>query len=209
VNQVLKFNTAATKVGFTSDLHFNQQNPDIAIWDKRGFVSLDEMRAGLIAAMKPFDVIIHGGDMTLNTTEEQLIEILDQIPGTIYTLWGNHPNPLWKIYKREVAAKFGEGLEVYPFKWRNVVFMGSQAVLEVNRKTIILNHFPLQIWDGRKHGFWHLCGHSHGSFEQTRPEYPTDFRLDIGWDVHNKILTFTDIAGIMSGKSIGQTLDHH
>jgi len=209
MNQVLKFNSRATRIGFTSDLHFNQKNPDIAIWKQRGFATLDEMNSGVIATLQPFDVIIHAGDMTLNTTEEELIGFLDRIPGVIYTLWGNHPNPLWKIYKREVAAKFGEGFEVYPFRWRNIVFMGSQATLEVNKKTIVLNHFPLQIWDGRKHGFWHLMGHSHGSFNQTRPEYPTDYRLDIGFDIHKKPLTFEEISAIMAGKSIGETLDHH
>lgn len=209
MNRVLKFNSTAQRIGFTSDLHLNQKNPDIAIWNERGFPGLSEHNAGVIKTLQDFDIIFHAGDMTLNTTEEEFGAFIAQIPGTIYTLWGNHPNPMWAIYKREVAAKFGEGIEVYPFKWRNVVFMGSQVVLEVDKKTIIMNHFPMQIWDGRKHGFWHLCGHSHGSFKQTRPEHPQDYRLDIGWDIHKKPLTMGEIRAIMNGKSIGAPLDHH
>lgn len=127
MNRVLKFNTASQRIGLTSDLHLNHAKE--FLWQGRGFNSVVEHNAAVIATLQPFDVIIHAGDMFLNATEDDVAAILAQIPGTIYTLWGNHPNPLWKIYNREVAAKFGEGFEVYPFKWKNVVFRRQDLVL--------------------------------------------------------------------------------
>jgi len=207
VNQILKFDSRAIRLGLTSDWHLFHAKE--FLYGGRGFKNVEEHNAGVIATLQDFDTLIHLGDMFLNATEEQAICALDKIPGTIYTLWGNHNAVLWPVFKREMAQKYGEGLEVYPYRWRNVIFIGNQATVEIDKKTIVLNHFPLQIWDGRKHGFFHLAGHSHGSFKQTRPEHPQDYRLDIGWDIHKKPLTMGEIRAIMNGKSIGEPLDHH
>lgn len=207
MNRVLKFNSTAQRIGISSDFHFYHAKE--FLYGGRGFKNVEEHNAGVIATLQDFDVLIHLGDMFLNATEEQAICVLDKIPGVIYTLFGNHNSVLWPVFKREMSQKYGEGLEVYPYRWRNVVFIGNQATIEIDKKTIVLNHFPLQIWDGRKLGTYHCLGHSHGSFDQTRPEYPTDYRLDVGWDIHRKPLTMAEVTAIMSKKSIGKPLDHH
>jgi hypothetical protein len=47
----------------------------------------------------------------------------------------------------------------------------------------------------------HLCGHSHGKCEESRPEHKEFKILDCGWDIHHKPLTMKEIQEIMDTKS--------
>lgn len=197
MNKILKFNTASARIGFTSDLHLNHGK----LYAERGFESLAAMNDAIIASLQNFDVIISGGDMTLNTTEEDLDGFLPRIPATIYTLWGNHPNPLWKIYKREVLARYHEEVEVYPFKWRNLIFMGNYAEFLIDKRAVILSHYAIRSWNHLKYDSFMLHGHEHGAMPESLPANNTSGKiLDIGWDVHKRALTFQEIEEIMSQK---------
>jgi hypothetical protein len=68
-------------------------------------------------------------------------------------------------------------------------------------------HFPVAIFDGMNHGSMHLCGHSHGNYEISRPENHEQKILDCGWDVHKKPLTMKEIETIMSHKNLKKL--HH
>jgi hypothetical protein len=57
------------------------------------------------------------------------------------------------------------------------------------------------------YGAAHLCGHSHGSYQLSRPEDKTHKILDCGWDIHRKPLTMKEIEDIIDSKHIGNK--HH
>lgn len=197
---------------FTGDLHLGHKQE--FVWGARGFTSVEEHKAGVIKSINEHvcssDNLINVGDFCLNSNEEDVLEYLNSIKcQNIFSLWGNHPNPLWSIYKREVAKQYGEGIEVYPFRFKSLIFIGDEGHFRVDGKIIEANHFPLQIWDFRKNGAWHICGHSHGGFEKTRAEYSEDLRLDVGWDQYKRPLSWSMLKDIMSKKRLGESLDHH
>ena len=75
----------------------------------------------------------------------------------------------------------------YPFhhdkKWQkreypNVVYHDPMVSLKLDR-CLHLCHFPLEIWDRKHYGAWHLHGHSHGKAPKMLG------RLDVGVDCWN------------------------
>lgn len=194
------------KVFFSSDLHLNH-NPswEIPIWKQRGFNSVQEMNDGIIKsindAVAEDDILFLLGDFTLNCKMEQFHYLRGQIKcREIFTLWGNHPSPLLAYYKDRVSETF-DVEEVYPLFLANVTILGHYAEVIVNKQLIILNHFPLSIWNEQKRGAWHLTGHSHGGFEDTLPTTTNTGKiLDVGWDVFRKPVSMDDIRPIMDKK---------
>jgi len=206
MNRFLKFNSAAQRIGLTSDLHFYHAKE--FLYGGRGFKNVEEHNAGVIATLQDFDVLIHLGDMFLNATEEQAICVLDKIPGVIYTLWGNHNAVLWPVFKREMAQKYGEGLEVYPHKWRNIVFIGNYCEMLIDGHHCVLSHYPLLSWNSMAHGSIMCHGHEHSKIPNSLPDGKCGKILDVGWDVFKRPVTFPEILTIMSGKSIA-SVGHH
>lgn len=216
----------------TSDTHLNHDPKwKIPLWEGRGFKSSKEHTDFIIdtinATVRPGDTLIHLGDFCLNTSESQCEELLSRIRcQTIYLLWGNHNNPLWKIYRREVLKALNritqgyssasldgynspEDLEVYPFRYRNVVFLGNYLEAIIGGKLYVMEHYPVHVFNEMKHGVFHLCGHSHYGLDFSRAENLGNKILDVGWDGWNKPYTPEEIEGIMAKKAIFATTDHH
>lgn len=129
---------------YISDTHFGHKN--ILKYDNRPYFTVAEMDADLIKrwnnAVKPTDTVYHLGDFSwLKPAEES--EILQQLNGTKILIRGNHdykPTPEWK--------------EVLPF-----------AEIVDNGRHVILSHFPIASYKNMTHGYYHLYGHVHNSFE--------------------------------------------
>lgn len=198
------------KVFFSSDLHLNH-NPswEIPIWKQRGFNSVQEMNDGIIKSINDTvnydDVLFLLGDFTLNCKPEQFHNLRGRINcQNILTLFGNHPSPILSIYKDFIVNQFGDGfknLHIYPLTVANVTIFGHYAEAIVDNQLIILQHFPLSIWEEQKRGAWHLTGHSHGGFEDTLPTTTNTGKiLDVGWDVFRKPVSMNDIRSIMAKK---------
>lgn len=211
--QQLKFKDAPeSRVYFTSDLHLNHK-PEF-IWKARGYNSIQEHNSGVIekinSIVRAQDVLFNLGDLFLNTQEEQAIEILDKINcQNIYSCWGNHGFPLAKIYKREVAKQYSPGIEVYPFRFKNLIFIGDYLEVIINGKVMILSHYPLAVFNHSKYGAYSLSGHSHYGYEKTQAQHKEGLMLDVGWDGHGKPLSFEEINNIMATKTIKQEDNHH
>jgi calcineurin-like phosphoesterase family protein len=206
--KVLKFKTKDQKVWFTSDLHWNH-NPkwEIPIWKSRGFSSVEESNRYTINKINelvaPNDILFSLGDLTLNCSEDEFESFIGQINcRNIYCLWGNHPNPMAKIYKRKILDYFNEEIDAYPFRYRNIIFIGHHAEIIVDKQYINLNHYPIHIFNHMSGESWCLCGHSHLEFPQSQPGYPTQKLLDVGWDGYLKPLSFDEISDIMSKKNL-------
>lgn len=129
---------------YISDTHFGHKN--ILKYDNRPYFTVAEMDADLIKrwnnAVKPTDTVYHLGDFSwLKPAEES--EILQRLNGTKILIRGNHD------YKPTA-----EWAEVLPF-----------AEIVDNGRHVILSHFPIASYKNMTHGYYHLYGHVHNSFE--------------------------------------------
>ena len=220
---------------FTSDLHIGHDKE--FLYGPRGCSSRKEHIEFLINQINSQagydDLIIHCGDMCLTATEEEYHYWLTQIKcKNIWSIVGNHDNRFTKLIKNiSRSDEFQwEGLsksELFLKTNKDIRSLGHQLEITViepscvvgkkaHRRSITLNHYPMQLWNKSHHGSWHLCGHSHGSFEETSIDYPYYKRFDCG--VENGLeyreigegfmFHWEDVKAIMSKKSIFVG-DHH
>lgn len=231
MNKVIKIRqTEEQKVYWMSDSHLNH-NPKwkVPLWEARGHKSSVEHTDFIInkinEIVRPNDILFHLGDFCLNTEENGLNELLARIHcQNIYLLWGNHNNPLWKIYKRETDKLFnllqenlfrhncdenvGEG-EIYPFRYKNIIFLGNYAEIVVDGQYFILCHYPIHVFNYMKDGAKMVCGHSHYGLSFSQADNLSSKILDIGWDGFARPLSTEEVLKIMDKKSIFVSGDHH
>lgn len=204
------------KVYITSDTHF-RHNRDF-IWKSRGFSSVVEHDNAIITKINECvaydDTLIHLGDFCLNTNINQFEELLSRINcQNIYMLWGNHPNPHYKnvykpLVKNFLKSEYTDDREIYPFRYRNVVYIGNYAEVVIGGQFAVLCHYPISIWNEAQNGAWMLCGHSHYGFEPSKAESLTGKILDVGWDGHKAPWSLPEIAAVMAKKGFNK-VDHH
>ena len=196
----------------TSDTHFNH-NKDF-VYAARGFNSIQAHNEGLInkinERVKENDTLFHLGDFCLNSTEEDFENFLSRINcRNIYFIWGNHNHPLEKIYRREVKKLWGgTDVEVYPLRYKNIVFWGSYQEVIIDDKFCVLSHYPIKEFNHMKHGAYMLCGHSHGGNPISQKASTDGLYLDCGWDEHGAPLLFSEVVAIMDGKK-KTSIGHH
>lgn len=188
----------------TSDTHFNHNQE--FVFKKRGYNSPQEMTDDMIniinSTVGENGILLHLGDFCLNTTREQYLDILSRLKiKELWMLWGNHNNPIQRTYGGTVdqICAYNRGLFIR--------YLGHYHTFRKGKNSFVCFHFPIQIFDGMSEGSMHLCGHSHGSNQISRPEDKTHKILDCGWDIHKKPLTMAEIEAIMSTKGIN-TLHH-
>lgn len=208
---------------FVSDLHLNHDKE--FLWGKRGFASSQEhieKLLGRLAEIADDDtVLINLGDATFRDPKHEIFDRLAALPfHKHYHVWGNHPSGAKQAYQNAVDGYFhlfsdmGEGLEVYPMDYENVTFVGWQALFSYQRQMIHAQHFPLEVWDEMKNGVWHVCGHSHGSFDQTNGDVTTNGKImDVGVEsaldnFGDFVVTFDQVNQFMSKRMIIKK-DHH
>lgn len=192
------------KLFVTSDTHFNHNKE--FVYKVRGYENPQEMTENMINVINSTvgedGILLHLGDFCLNTTSEQYFDILSKLKiKEIWMLWGNHNNPIQKSYggTREQVAAYNKGIFIR--------YLGHYFTFRNNRKEFICFHFPIRVYDNMNNGSMHLCGHSHGDCNISRPENKTSKILDCGWDIHKKPLTMQEIETIMNTKST--ELLHH
>lgn len=219
--QRISANTKYQNVFFTSDWHYNHacENWPVPLWRQRGFNSLEDSNEYTIESINKTvgenDYLFNLGDVSLTCPENVLEDFIRRINcQNIFVLWGNHPSPIRKIYFRELSHlnlfKFNNiEAEVYPFRYKNLIFLGDYAEIIVDKQLMVLNHFPLAIFNESKRGAVHLCGHSHGGFPATLPGNKLGKTLDLDWGLHKKPLSFAEVMKIMDSKDIAHLDKHH
>lgn len=208
MNRILKLRqTDASKVYMTSDWHlFHNPMWPVPIWKMRGFNSLDESNDFIVDSINETvsanDHMFNLGDPSLNCTESQFEELLSKIQcQNIYLMWGNHASPSWKIYQREIDKinKWrnisNEEIEIYPFRYRNLIFIGNYAEIVVDGQFICLSHYPMNSWNNMAKGSIHCHGHIHSTKETYKFEGK---KIDVGMDYHMKPVSFNEIRKILS-----------
>lgn len=214
------------KVYFISDLHhFHRPKWKVPLHEQRGYASGDEMDEDQVTTInkivRPNDILWHLGDITLNCNESQFNEFISRINcQNIYGLWGNHNSPTWAIYQNEVDKIKGltgvenhtgssPEIEIYPLRYRNIVFFGNYQELIVDGQCMVLQHYPVYVWNNMKDGVWHLCGHSHYNLPFSKADNLDAKILDVGWDGQLKPYSMDELRAIMDKKKVFDAGDHH
>jgi len=151
---------------FTSDLHFghnriveftnrgkeclSQENHDrwlINLWN-------DEVSSG--------DTVYHIGDFSFHKKYEDIADVVSTLKGNKIFIKGNHD-------RREYLDRLvNDNLISAWYEYKE---------LKVNDYTAVLFHFPIASWHKQSYGSWHLHGHSHGNFKDSKGKM-----LDVGID---------------------------
>mgnify|MGYP002336203155 CR=1 FL=1 len=179
-----------SKLYFTSDTHFFHR----AMAYIRGFSSIDEMNATLIAGWNstvPRDgVVIHLGDLSFGGTTNT-VSLLGQLHGTIHLVRGNHDRGMSSTV-RKMFATTNDYLEV-----RATYGAGC------GRDKIVCSHYSHRVWNQHHYGAWHLYGHSHGSLPGIGRS------MDVGVDTNAlRPYSFEKIRNILERQPI-HTIDYH
>ena len=203
------------KVWLGSDFHLGHiclgwENP---LWKSRGYNSVEDHDSGIInkinKSVNPDDYLLFCGDFCLNTSLEQFQSYCRRINcRNLVFVAGNHNNPWWKFYKDLVFNKYKEEIEVYPFRWENIIFVGESVDVQVDKFTFHLSHFPKLIWDKQQHERGHGSGHSHGSCKWTPPETKENKIVDLGWDVWHDVVSLEEFIRTLNKKVVVKH-DHH
>jgi len=208
--------TEDSKIYVTSDWHLNHAKK--FIFESRGYSSINEHNDDIISKtneiVRPNDKLINLGDLILNSTIEQFEEFISRINcQNIYLLFGNHPNRHFKeIYKPMVKSILGKNYtdnsEIYPLRYKNIIYMGNYVEAIINNQMTILSHFPLLIWNNMSSGAICLTGHSHGSCDKTNSKGTFGKILDCGWDEFKRPISINEAFKIVEDKRY-ESIDHH
>jgi calcineurin-like phosphoesterase family protein len=213
-------------IWFTSDWHLGHNKE--FLYGPRGCKDREEYCSFMVdminAQAGPDDIIVHIGDMSLTCTQHEFMAWLLQINcKNIFSIVGNHDNRFVKLIEdlrypgSEATAMLGYKNIQSMDKFQEITVLEPSNVpyQKARRRHITLCHFPLQIWNKSHHGTWHLCGHSHGSFDQTSVYDKVGKRFDCGvenaleWSKGEAVMFhYKDVEFIMSKKEIFNG-DHH
>jgi calcineurin-like phosphoesterase family protein len=185
------------QIWFTSDTHFGHKN--IIRFSERPFKDVEHMDAMLIQnwneCVKQGDDVYHLGDFSL-TNSDRTLRILNQLNGNIHLIKGNHEKSITGDAK--CKGKFAWIKDYYELKVQDPDAKG-------NRRSIVLLHYAMKVWNKSHHGAWHLYGHSHGSL----PETEDSLSFDCGVDSHDyRPISYDEVKRFMSKKT-WKPLDHH
>lgn len=138
-------------VKFIADLHFGHVN--ILAYDNREFPNIQAHDAALIqrwnASVNPDDDVWVLGDISWHSPEKT-VEIFNQLNGKKHLCIGNHDKSL--LRNQKVRDLF---VEIVDYK-----------EVKVDAQTgIVLSHYPIPCFNHHFHGWYHLYGHVHNSFE--------------------------------------------
>ena len=118
---------------------------------------------------------------------ERTAEILDQLVGHIILVGGNHDHKNTKDIFRE------QGHDVYDYyEFRDY------------ENLIVMSHYPMGVWNKSHHGSVMMHGHCHGTYKA-----PGGRILDVGWDVHGRVLGLKEAYAMMMKVPVYLGNDHH
>ena len=139
------------KTFYISDLHFGHSN--ILTYDNRPFANIEQHDRQLIerwnnTVTNDDDVWILG-DISWHNAQKT-IEVFSQLNGKKHLCKGNHDTGM--LGNKELQKMF---VEICHYKEIN---LGG-------RTGLVLSHYPIPCFNGHYHGWYHLYGHVHNSFE--------------------------------------------
>lgn len=185
------------KTYFTSDLHFSHKR--IVEFTNRGKETSQEDHDSWITELwnntvENQDRVFHLGDFSFGTTYEQVAKQVQRLKGQKFFIKGNHDR-----------SKFLDQLK----EDRLIQDWYEYKEIKLSDKIAVLFHFPIASWHKQNYGIWHLHGHSHGNFSDSKGKM-LDVGIDSAYNIKGKHEFFSeeDIANYMSHREV-QTADHH
>lgn len=134
------------QIWYISDLHLGHAS--IISLEGRPFKNLDVMKEVLTRnicnKIDKHDLLVVVGDLSANIADHN--EFAKRILCDKILVYGNHD---WEIHKRFSYEKQ---------LWKNIV-----PILKLKDKgrTVMVSHFPLEVWCGKSHPAYHVHGHTH------------------------------------------------
>lgn len=178
-----------SKLFFTADTHFGHKN--VIKYCNRPYKDMDEMQEKIILkwneVVSPLDTVVHLGDFSFASAVLSR-QISEELNGHIILVRGNHDSN-----KTINACGFSDVVDFLELKIKDGDIIQKISCM----------HYPMAIWPNSHYGAWHLHGHSHGSYV-----VPTGKILDVGWDTHNKPISYQEVKEYMSMRNLLQS-DHH
>ena len=158
-----------------SDTHFNHNNicgPNGFIEGRRCFENAKEMNEWIIknfnAKVHNDDHTYHLGDISLNSTQEEVHLTLNRLKGSFTFILGNHDSKGLFKYLESVNYRLPSGRMKYSFEEVGLV-------LKHKKRMYYLTHYPLLMGDYRPL-YRNLCGHIHDEYA------PQSNGLNVGID---------------------------
>ena len=139
---------------YIADWHYNYAN--ILSYDNRPFKTVEEMDAALVerwnATVTSADTVYVLGDMFWGG-ETKAVPVLDSLNGKKILIKGNHD----RCKNTEFRKRFDQ-------------ISGYLEITDGDRH-VVLCHYPMPCFKNHFHGWYHLYGHVHNSFEANMMEH--------------------------------------
>lgn len=182
-----------------SDTHFSHKNivTGVSDWEDksgcRNFPTLEEHDQTLLdrinARVNKRDTLFHLGDWSFGSIENvKKFRSLIRCEN-IVLVYGNHDDHIAE--NPELRSLFA--------------WTGDFIKTKVNKQTIIMSHYPFQVWEGAGRGNWMLHGHCHGHLSHADDGKILDVCPE---DHHCFPWTFDEIKDYMADRLIVKK-DHH
>lgn len=190
------------KIFFTSDLHFSHKNIAKFCPAFRPVMNhLEELDEFMIArwneTVSPEDVVYNLGDVSFAREFRQVESVLYRLNGTHHLIYGNHDQEIRQHIERLKNTPKHDGLPM---------LSSAQDYLKMKlpkiNNTLILFHYPIHEWDGCHKGWYHLHGHIHDRVTEIQGRI-----LNVGWDLHGRLVTPQDIDDYLRALPIIQRFD--
>lgn len=174
----------------SSDIHFGHQNILKFCPKTRPYSSIDEMDEAIIRdwnrVVTPSDLTYLLGDISYREPSHTA-KIFSRLNGKKILIAGNHDE---KHLKHKVFRDCFEEIHNY-------------LELRVNKRKVVLFHYPIAEWNGMHRGSIHLYGHLHGS-----PSGLEEFRArDAGIDATGKVVV--PLEDLVNDAITGKIKSHH
>jgi len=166
----LKIKAKSENILFWGCLHYDHEckHWDNPLWKMRGFNSLKDHNDTLIerwnnrASNDNTIGFLLGDTMFGSGGKEKFLNILKSLNfKELYVLAGNHTAG----YKQLFESITGNDLE---FDGKKVIFCPNYFEVFINKKPVIISHYPILSFNGQARGSIHLFSHVHGSLNQSK-----------------------------------------
>lgn len=151
---------------YISDLHFNHKR--IIELCNRPYATVEEMNEDMIrrwnSVVTDKDEVYFLGDagMPKNVrTQKEIADLMKRLNGTIHLIEGNHDH---KIIKDTYFRKIFKSISSY-------------KRIKDNGRDVMLFHYPIEDWDGKYRGSYHIHGHIHNNKEAIKTVIPNRFNV--------------------------------
>lgn len=155
--------SSESELFFTSDTHFDHENILKYCSNSRNFKDVDEMNESIItnwnSVVPPGGIVWHLGDVIFAGAKRA--SLLNRLNGSKHLILGNHDKA---DHLKEYFATIHDYKEI-----------------RVNKKTVVLMHYPIASWNKEHYGSIHLHGHLHGGKHHELNGAKKN-RIDVGVD---------------------------